>query len=482
MKGLHSNFAGPEYYSSEAGYRLLPMRFLRLDDSRRLVTGMAGDFLVMPNEEFTQTVMHELPRGTTYNNLKGRHLIADEDSNVYQELLAAKFRTRHSHLPNFTSLHLFVLTLRCDHSCQYCQVSRVSEDRQAFDMSEKVATRAIELMFQSPSPILKVEFQGGESLLNFDMLRWIVEEVKRRNDGRRIEFVITTNLSQLSEEILDFAEVHRIHFSTSLDGPEQLHNANRPRPNKDSWQKTITGINRIRQRLGEEAVAALMTSTARSLEQPEAIIDQYVQHGFRSIFLRYISPYGFAVRASKIIGYETDRFIEFFKRGLAHIIALNHQGTPIVEVYTQLLLRRILTVFPTGYVDLQSPSGAGLSAVVYNYNGGVYSSDEGRMLAEMGDETFRMGSVFDSYEDLFLSDKQLGMLFSTMSEGIPQCSTCALQPYCGTDPAFHYRTQGSLIGHRPSSAYCRRNMEIMRHLFLLLEDDPAAAKVLKSWI
>ena len=73
-----------------------------------------------------------------------------------------------------------------------------------------------------------------------------------------------------------------------------------------------------------------------------------------------------------------------------------------MEVYTQILLQRILTPFATGYVDLQSPAGAGIGAVVYNYDGDVYASDEGRVLAEMGDTTFRLGHVHrDSYEEIF---------------------------------------------------------------------------------
>ena len=47
---------------------------------------------------------------------------------------------------------------------------------------------------------------------------------------------------------------------------------------------------------------------------------------------------------------------------------------------------------PLGYVDLRSPAGIGLGALVYNYDGKVFASDEGRMLAEMGDRTFELGT------------------------------------------------------------------------------------------
>ena len=55
-----------------------------------------------------------------------------------------------------------------------------------------------------------------------------------------------------------------------------------------------------------------------------------------------------------------------------------------------------------------SPAGIGLGALVYNYDGDVYASDEGRMLAEMGDHTFRLGNCrSSSYADIMLSEQLL---------------------------------------------------------------------------
>ena len=45
------------------------------------------------------------------------------------DLLALKTRTRYRRLPSFTGLHMFVVSLRCEHSCPYCQVSRRSSDQ-----------------------------------------------------------------------------------------------------------------------------------------------------------------------------------------------------------------------------------------------------------------------------------------------------------------------------------------------------------------
>ncbi len=483
MRGLNQTFKGPDAFRKGGGYRLLPMRFLRSDQDRYLVSGMGGDYVFLHKDKLRQVVEHGLDESDpVYYDLIAKHLIADADSDAHQELLAAKYRTRLSRLPDWTALHMFVPTLRCDHSCQYCQVSRVSEDRLAFDMSQDTADKAIGLMFQSPSPYLKVEFQGGESLLNFGLIRYVVAESKRRNDGRDLEFIITTNLANLSDDMLDYAEENRIGFSTSLDGPEGLHNANRPRPGRNSHAKAVEGIERIRQRLGPDSVSALMTTTLASLRQADKIIDEYVRLGFKSVFLRYISPYGFAARSAERIGYETAAFIDFFKKGLGYILELNAAGVDIRETYTQILLQKVLSSVPSGYIDLQSPAGIGISGIVYNYNGEVYASDEGRMLAEMGDKTFCLGSVEDSYERLFHESQLLPMVHGSMVEGVPGCNDCALQLYCGSDPVFHHRTQGDFIGHRPSSAYCERNMALIKHVLSLLEDDREAANILRSWL
>jgi His-Xaa-Ser system radical SAM maturase HxsB len=480
--GLNRSFHELEDYQTE-GYRLLPMRFLLLDSDRYVLTNLTGEHRVIRRRDLEDLINHLLSvHSTVYDDLKAGHFLADNDSTVYGELLASKYRTRLSQLSDFTALHLFVVTLRCDHSCQYCQVSRVSEDRSAFDMTPEIADRAIALMFKSPSSHLKVEFQGGEPLLNFALIRYIVSEVNKRNDGRNIQFVITSNLSPLTDEMLEFSREQQIYFSTSLDGPAELHNHNRPHPSRDSHDRVVNGIKRIRDRLGGDAVSALMTSTAESLKQPGPIIDEYVRLGFNSIFLRYISPYGFAAKTSARIGYETEQFIDFFKRGLQHIINLNRDGVIMREVYSQILLRRMLTNYPSGYVDLQSPAGIGISVLAYNYDGSVYASDEGRMLAEMGDTTFRLGTVFNTYQELFLDSNLLPFVFETMLEGTPGCCDCAFLPFCGTDPVFHHRTQGNIIGHRPTSAFCKRNMELMRHLIRLLEDDPPSASILRSWV
>src|SRR5262249_42090496 len=159
--------------------------------------------------------------------------------------------------------------------------SRQTEDRANFDMDPRHADLAVEMVFRSPSPLLKIEFQGGEPLLNFELIRHVVlrAEALNQEHHRDLAFVIASNLSHLTDEILAFCGEHRVTFSTSLDGPQTLHDERRKLPRRSSYQAAVDGIRRIREVLGPESVAALMTTSPGSLKQASAIVDEYVRQG-----------------------------------------------------------------------------------------------------------------------------------------------------------------------------------------------------------
>jgi His-Xaa-Ser system radical SAM maturase HxsB len=280
-----------------ATWEYLPFRFERLGRDRVLLTNLVGEHLLVSDQELRAIAEKDLSPGSALlRQLRGKHIIRDAGETLPIELLALKTRTRYRRLPQFTGLHIFVTTLRCEHSCPYCQVSRRSHDTSRFDMSEATAERALEMVFESPSPRIKIEFQGGEPLLNLPMIEWIVTGAEERNaeQGRDLTFVIATNLALLDQAALDLAEAHDIYFSTSLDGPADLHNKNRPRPGGDSWERAVAGIRRIRETLSADSVSALMTTTEASLDRAREIIDCYLELGLTNIFLRPLSPYGFA--------------------------------------------------------------------------------------------------------------------------------------------------------------------------------------------
>jgi sulfatase maturation enzyme AslB (radical SAM superfamily) len=78
----------------------------------------------------------------------------------------------------------------------------------------------------------------------------------------------------ITDEILDFCRQHKIYLSSSLDGPEDLHNKNRPRPERNSYELFLKGLNRSRDILGVDGISALMTTSPSSLGRVKDIIDK----------------------------------------------------------------------------------------------------------------------------------------------------------------------------------------------------------------
>ena len=260
----------------------LPFKFDRLQQDQVTISNSVGEWLILSDLEFDQLIGKKFSSEDLVRKLLAKHFIHRTNETTALRLLPLKLATRNRQLGHGTGLHIFVVTLRCDHACEYCQVSRQNSRSTEFDMSEANAFSALSIAFSSPNPAIKIEFQGGESLLNFDLIRFIVLKAKELNQihKKNLAFVIATNLAMLEDHMIEFAGEHDIYFSTSLDGATALHNQNRARPGRNSWELTIDGIKRIRTKLGSDRVSALRTTTAASLNYPEQIIDSYGEHGF----------------------------------------------------------------------------------------------------------------------------------------------------------------------------------------------------------
>ncbi|WP_321514809.1 His-Xaa-Ser system radical SAM maturase HxsB [Marinifilum fragile] len=474
-----------EFCSKDSKYYLLPFKFKAFLDDLEILVNFSGDFLIVDRGTVDKILAREIMSDEDlYADLIANHFISEKKYPKLIDVLATKYRTKKSFLDGFTALHIFVLTLRCNHSCKYCQVSSIeSKTPDEHDISYEHLDLSIEMMFKSPAQAITMEFQGGEPLLVFDKLKYAVERAEELNNlyKKDISFVLCSNSTLLTEEILQYMKEHEILLSTSLDGPLLIHDGNRIYKGCESYQVATQKIKLAKSILGEDRVSALMTTTNNSLNAPEDIVNSYIENGFSSIFFRSINPYGEALNDS-IANYTIDEFIEFYKRGLDYIIDLNKQGVFFVEEYASIILKKILTPFTTGFVDLQSPSGIVNGVVVYNYDGFVYASDEARMMAERGDNYFQLGHISNSYNEIFYGDKVVEIAKEWSNEALAGCSDCCYQMYCGADPVRNYSTQQNMHGFRPTSDFCKKNMQIIDYLFALMYQDEDVFQIFQSWI
>lgn len=472
-----------------SNYILLPFNFERFNTKEILLVNDAGEFYFINVKDFDRLLGYLIKKNEPiYQDLKNRQFLAEKDDVDLQiQLLANKYRTRKRFLDDFTALHMMVITLRCNHRCRYCQVTSESQQAHKFDMSPETARRIIDYIFKSPSKYIKIEFQGGEPLINWNTVTEAVKYAEKQNETfkKKLEFVICTNLTLIDDEKAKFIKDHDISISTSLDGPKDLHDKNRIlKPLGSSYELFVKKLRFLREKYKISKVSALMTTTYDSKNRIREIIDQYLELGLHEFFIRSLNPYGRANINKDELGYSPEEFLDIYNDALDYIILLNKSGTRIIEYYTALLLYRILTPFSSGFVDLQSPSGAGISGVIYDFNGDVYPADEARMLARMGNSYFKMGNVFrNTYNEIFNSQILRKIVKESCLEILPQCASCVYQAYCGGDPIRNYLETKDIFGHRPSSFFCKKHKGMFKILFNKIKaKDPLEMEIFWSWI
>ena len=457
---------------------------------RVLVTNFEGNHLLLTREEFALFARGDVPEASDLHTrlTSGNFLRASYD--VRKAAAAVQARKRFLHAgPN---LHIFVVTLRCNETCVYCHASRANMDQVQTDMTPEIAEKAVELALRSTSPFITIEFQGGEPLVNFAVVKHICEYAGRRAEelGKQLQFTMVSNFALMDDEKLDYLVAHRVQLCTSIDGPEALHNAQRKLPTMDAHQRAVHWIKRINHRyidMGLDPtlyhVEALLTTTRETLPRWKEVVDTYVGLGCKALFLRPIDPFGFADRTRLRLEYPRSAYLEFYRNAVDYMLELNRQGVQILERYAGIFLTKILRGEDPNFLDLRSPAGAGIGQLAYNYDGKIFSCDEGRMLHEMGDSKFHLGDVHtSSYRDLVGHETVRAMVLASNLDGQPDCVHCAYQPYCGTIPTFNYKHHGSIFGRMRESSVCSVHKGIQDYLFeKLAAGDPHTLQSFERW-
>jgi His-Xaa-Ser system radical SAM maturase HxsB len=465
-------------------------RFRELPNQQIVLTNREGNFLVLPKEDFRQFADGTVEPGSTLHaKLKDRNFFRDgfdQTKAVQQQQKRTKF------LGTGPNLHILVVTLRCNETCVYCHSSRATMEADDSDMTMEVAEKSVEMILQSTSPSVTIEFQGGEPLVNFPVVKHIIEYALERNRAVRktIEFTLVSNLALMDEEKLKFLLEHRVQICTSIDGPAHLHDKQRKLPNASAHGKATYWIKRINEAYVEQGlepnvyhVEALLTTTRETLPLWKEVVDTYVALGCRALFLRPLDPFGFAEKTSGRVEYPRREFLEFYANAVNYMIELNKQGVQILERFAGIFLTKILGGEDPNYLDIRSPCGAGIGQIAYNYDGSIYTCDEGRMLREMGDESFLIGHVQDSrYREIIGHETVRAIALASVLDGQPDCTSCAYNPYCGVCPVHNHKTQGHLWGRMRESTLCSVHKGIQDYLFSqIATNDPATMATFKQW-
>lgn len=144
------------------------------------------------------------------------------------------------------------LTGRCNLQCKYCYAS---ENEVVCDMAFDTARKIIDQFSDSP---IKIQFAGGEPLLNFSLAEQICQYVKT-NDIDAV-FQLQTNGTLLDENIASKLKKYSVSAGISLDGTPEINNLLRG--------KTIQTVNGIRM-LGMQGITVGVNTVVTNLNVNE---------------------------------------------------------------------------------------------------------------------------------------------------------------------------------------------------------------------
>jgi His-Xaa-Ser system radical SAM maturase HxsB len=359
------------------------------------------------------------------------------------------------------------------------------------DMTEEIAKKVVDTIFYTSNPNLTIEFQWWESLVNWNIVKYITEyaEIKAYHLKKKINFALVTNLTLMDDEKLDYLFAHNIHISTSLDWDEVTHNYNRTFKDWNSFEQVVYWIKKINKKYADlwlkQKVWALLTVTKKTLPKYKNIIDTYVNLWLDGIFLRPLNPYGFATSDLKKLWYSMDEFIDFYKNSMDYILELNNKWVKFREVLSSIYLSKILTDKDPNYLDERSPCWACIGQVAYNYDWKIYSCDEWRMLWRMWDYNFLMTELKDTwaetYKNMIESETTKIMVQASTLDWLPGYNDSVYKPFIWVCPIYSYKLTGNIIPNYKKDVKRKLWYAILDYLFEKLREDKNK-KIFEEWL
>lgn len=182
----------------------------------------------------------------------------------------------------------------CNLRCTYCYAEGGGYGGERRLLSPQMARKAVRLLIREAGDleVVTLVLFGGEPLLNMPAVEAAVEEAEFRGQeaGKKIQMSLTTNGTLLNPDIVSFLHQHHVAVSVSLDGPPDLHDANRPDASgQGSYARILPNLKGLL--LNSPApVAARVTLTPDQWGRIEEVFDHLYGLGFHEVGIAPASP------------------------------------------------------------------------------------------------------------------------------------------------------------------------------------------------
>jgi len=371
----------------------------------------------------------------------------DLDFEAAASRIAGKVAARYS--PPIAHCDLFV-TEDCNHRCEYCFV----KEKRPRWLTEAVARDAVDWLIRASGKMawVSILFFGGEPLLEFDLIRFLVGYSRERAQaaGMEARFSMTTNGTLMTEEMARYLAEQKITYLLSIDGAKETHDAHRRMWNRGTRSRFVDDANRVMSPNSSfEAVMARLPMMKRyqPWQGSRVTLHPTTIHRLREdvefLYARGINQF--------IIGPATG--IEWTDDDLAEY---ERQMLLVTDLYLEKQRRKEPFRMTLYEKDLESRDirnewgcGAGRGRICIAVDGGLYGCAKILGVDHLRD-THRLGDVWTGITNLAGRRD----LLNTHPAARSQCAACEYAADCtGGCPAVNYEATGSLLA--PAPLECR---------------------------
>jgi uncharacterized protein len=436
-----------EYHAFDADgapyvYLVPSAAVFRLDDTSVAVLDALGQKDVEPNE-LVRALSDRFPvadvRATVEDLLNVRALrLVDRP---VEAPVASPPRKR---IP-LTTLVMNV-TSKCNLACTYCyeygEDRIVEASRKPRFMNEETARQSVDFMFteSGDSPTVHLTFFGGETLLNFKVLKSALAYARDRavTLGKAVDASLTTNATLLREEIIDWIVENDVGITVSMDGGREQQDKFRVFNNgMGSYDVVLPNIRMLLERHRRRPVGARVTLTKQNLDVEGIYRHLRDELGFWEVGFAPVTTSWQRDFAIQEDGFEAmlGQFQRLAHEFLQYALAGKHHGFSNVRDTLEEIHKGMSKAYPCG-------AGLGLMGVATD-------GDVALCHRFAGSDTHKIGSVTEGVDRA----KQEDFLTRHHIANKTDCSTCWARPLCAGGCYHEAHTRyGST--ERPNLHYC----------------------------
>lgn len=360
--------------------------------------------------------------------------------------IAGKLKERTSGVVKALCLHV---AHTCNLNCSYCFASQGKYSGERALMSFETGKRALDFLIENSGERtnLEVDFFGGEPLLNFDVVKQLVQYAREREKDckKNFRFTLTTNGMNIDDDVIDFANREMSNVVLSLDGRKEIHDRFRvDYSGNGSFDKIVPKFQKLVDARGGKNYYMRGTFTHAN---PDFVNDikTMLDLGFNELSMEPV------VCAPDDPSALTDEDIAIVKSQYEELAELmlekDKAGKPFVFYHYMI----DLSGGPCIYKKI-SGCGSGTEYMAVTPWGDLFPCHQ-----FVGDDKFKLGNIWDG-----VTNKAMQTEFKSCNVyAHPECEDCWAKLYCsGGCAANAYHATGKISGvYKPGCELFKKRME-----------------------